>query len=377
MVCIKMYDNIPKTLSFLAGIRCYNKIWCSNLNFNGLFTIDEVSGKIEYIGRFPNHRENAVGLHNIVMFYDNKLFFFSNYSETIDVYDMSGEFYSCDIEAWKEIKKNTLATCVAGAHLWKETLYIFPRSLGKDVILYSPEMNIIIGKIELKLANAVRGDKYSILPGYNTIKVGNFVYIPIFKSNKVIRFDLASASEELIEFDSNMIFAGAVNYDGHSIWAAVNDGIVEFDNDFQEILEFHSCRIAGTESNITTIAFARNKVIALPARFGDIIIIDKQNKVVTNLKVDMSDMELMSGPVSKWRNTGDIIVNDNYVFINPINMNKMMVMDLINTNICNWDVSVPSISFPHKKYEKTVNYEVSADELEKYLYYILNKENGG
>lgn len=364
-----MNEKISNTLSFFAAVRRSNKIWCSNLNFNGLFTIDITTGKINYIGRFIGHNDNSVGLHSAAELYEDKLIFFPHYSSCIDSYDFAGNFYCCKINSWEKAKKPNTFTCSSGAYLWENMYYIFPRFQGMNLIKFSPKNNKICGEIELNLSNKMAKEDETNLT-FRTLRVENYVYLPIFGSNIVIKYDLKNSYEEKITLHEINKIIGGIGFDGASFWLNSDEGISRYDSSFKERIYFYPC-VSKSENLITEFVFKDNTVFALPAWFGSIKVIDSVSNYVREFYIDAAKIKLLKGPVSKWRHTGSSICFDDFFLINPIGINSALIMDYHTFEVTEEMLEVPFESIPFRTFSGKIYYEYRKEDLEDFIQFIL------
>ena len=364
-----MNRKVPNTLSYFAAIEYLNKVWCSNLNFNGLFTLDIATGKIDYIGRFAGHKDNSIGLHSIVKLYEDKLIFFPHYSYSIDTYDFAGNFCSCEINSWKIAKKVSTFTCSAGAYIWGDLCYIFPRFPGMNMIKFSPEKNEICEEVELKIANKsiVVNDTNLTL---RTAQAGNNIYIPIFGTNTIIKYDLENDQEEQIVLKEINKITGGMDFDGISFWLNTDGGISRYNSSFGERIYFYPC-VSKCEELITSFVFRDSKVFALPAWLGAVKIIDAKTNSILEYPLDIQEIKLQKGPVSRWRNTGNCISFKESFMINPVSINSVLIMDYHTLKIKKSLLKVPYDSIPFKKFDSVTNYEKSGEDIEDFLQFVL------
>lgn len=365
-----MSKKIPDTLSFFAAARSANKIWCSNLNFNGLFTIDMTTGDVDYIGRFIGHSDNRVGLHSAVELNGDKLIFFPHYSSSIDSYDFSGNFYCCEINSWEKAKKPNTFACSSGAYLWENMYYIFPRFPGMNLIKFSPKNNKICEEIQLKLSNEMANKNVTNLI-FKTVRFKNNIYLPIFGSNIVIKYNLGNDYEEKIVLHEINSITGGIGFDGSSFWVSSDEGISRYDSSFKEKIYFYPC-VSKNEDLITEFIFKDNIVFALPAWFGSIKVVDSVSNHVQEFFIDAAKIKLQNGSVSKWRHTGSSICFDDFFMINPIGINSALIMDYHSFKITEKMFKVPFESIPFRKFSKKIQYECRKEDLEDFLQFVLH-----
>lgn len=362
---------VPDTLSFMAAAMYKEKIWCSNLNFNGLFTINIADGKIDYIGRFAGHNDMSVGLHRIAEPYKSKLFFFPNYSGSIDSYDdFTGTFHSCRIHAWEKEKKANTFTCTSGTYLWKEIYYIFPRFSRMKLIKFSPDENQILEEIELKLANELAASSEETM-SFNCTRACNDIYIPICGTNHVVKFNLETESEYRIDLPETDRISGRMDFDGNSFWLNSDDKIKRYDSTLKRMISSYSC-VMKNEGIITKFIFKDNLVFALPAYLGTIKVIDVMQNSIQEIGINMANMKLQLGPIAKWRHTESCIYFDNYFMTNPIGINSGLLIDYHTFKETAKRFEAPFESMPIKNYGEKINYEYRKNDLEDFIYFVMH-----
>ncbi len=360
---------VPDTLSFMAATKYKNKIWCSNLNFNGLFSIDVTDGKINYIGRFAGYDEDCVGLHRMAEVYKNRLFFFPNYSTSIDSYDLAGNFNSCNICSWEKEKKTEIFTCTSGVFLWKDIYYIFPRFPKMDLIKFSPDENKICEEIDLKLANELVKNEEGTL-SFNCIRVGKDIYLPIRDTNNVVKYDLETGNEYKIVLPGTKRITGAMDFDGRSFWLNSDDEIRKYDITLKRQLSAYPYS-SENEGIITKFVFRDNLTFVLPAYFGTVKVIDAIHGDLQEIKIDTSKLTLQLGPIAKWRHTESCIYFDDFFAINPVGLNSCIRIDHRTFKMTEKMLKIPSESIPIKNYSKKINYEYKKNDLGDFLNFIM------
>lgn len=359
----------PDTLSFMAYAIHDNRLWCSNLNFNGLYTIDLDDGKVDFIGRFIGYDEKKVGLHRLVKEYSNKLIFFPNYSTSIDIYDFSGQFSKCDISSW-EINKRNRFTCAAGVYYWKDYFYVFPRFSGMNLIKYCPVQNKICEEIELHLPNQLCNQNESQMV-YNCVQVNNDIYLPIFGTNYIIKYDLESRDEQTIVLPSNDKIAGRMDYDGNTFWLNCYGKINRYDKNFKEQMSFYPYN-QKDYGIVTRFGYYKDLVFAIPAYLGAIQIINIKENIVQEINVNGSINKLQIGPISRWRHTDNIIFLDNKFLINPIGLKCGLQFDYHLYKAKEIMFKVPIESIPIDNLSGKCLSERRKTDLEDFLFYISN-----
>lgn len=356
---------VSKTLSCLAAVRIDNKLWCSNLNFNGIYVIDLANDNIEYKGRFEGYDDFAVGLHRFACEYKNKIIFFPQYSCSIDSYDLSGQFFRCEIESWKSKERGANFPKTAGVYEWKGNYYVFPRYPKMNVLVYNPEKNEIVEEIELPLANDLFSNN-EVSMSFNCVQVGNNVYMPVLGTNHLVKFDLNARKENSIELPCSVNIKGAIGY-GNNIFAIHCDNAIKlFDSEFKELIQSYEC-ISKFEDRMTEFVFLDSVIMVMPSYLGTIKLIDTVKCQAVEIKVDMQDRKLDLGVISRWYHLERTIKYKDSILLLPIGLNRGMVIDTKSKMIKDFECLLPENSIPSINLGKDVNYEKRNCDLQDFL----------
>ena len=361
-----------RSLSFFAAIEKEDKIWVSNLRFNGLYVIDICTGECEFMGRFMGYKDDAVGLHEVVKEYDNKLFFFPHYSSSIDVYDIQRKtFYSCSINAWKGCLTDRNFTCAIDAFRFGDFFYLFPRFPNMPLIKYSISENRIVQEIELKLSNELRHfDEMNLTS--NAICVDNKVFFPLFNSNKVIRFDLMAETEECLVVEGIERINGVIAFDGSKFWINADSSIFVFDSNFVQKACFMHC-VSEKEMLIINYVFKDGVTYALPAWLGKIKKIDLENNILYEKEIEPSQLKVVEGVLSRWRNLGTVVEHGNYFLANPISLDCAWKIDYSQFTIEGIYYKAPINSLPKRDFSEDKIYHEDGD-FDDFLEYLIQQK---
>lgn len=143
-------------------------MYVSACNYNGLYTIDLNSGKLEFAGKFPQQGNFDIQLFNIRK-YGRKLIFVPEYAQEAAVYDID----------WKQIEEipmkellNTEPSTISTSVIVDHKLYMFPAK-AKSIIVYDLQKKEMTDVLDL-------ADKYTdfFKQGYITLGASdsNYVY---------------------------------------------------------------------------------------------------------------------------------------------------------------------------------------------------------
>lgn len=359
---------IPDTLSFMAVAYKGNALWCSNLNFNGLFSISLPGYEIDYKGRFFGYDDYAVGLHRFAEVFGDKLIFFPNYSSSVDTYDVNGNMKQCVIESWRKQKNKDNFTGCAGVFLYKDVYYLFPRFCGMNLIVYDPCQNEIVREIELKRTNDLLGNmkgSYAL----RGVLTEDCVYMPISGANKIIKYDLNTMEESFVTLPDTESVMAAIEFDGSCFWVHCDDTVKRFDFDFRRVINNYRC-IDGKDGVVTGIIYIDSRVYVIPAYLNSIKMIDMKENIIRRITIDTNTMRMNIGPVSKWRHTDNSVLLGEKLFIPPVGLNCGTVLDLKSFTVEHPVFKVPAASIPIKNYREKINYEFEKDDLSEFLFFL-------
>lgn len=164
-----------------------DEIWFSNLFFNALIKINKLTGKIQYINKFPNYDVRQEVLYSAVCYINGQLIFIPHDSEEIVSYDMkTGKFDSIDMdkECIGEEKAFFLMYYIYGHYV-----YMFPVR-SRCIIKYDVKKKVVkyLGGVlkeimcDLPRTAICFGKEYEI--------IDDKLYIPFVDLNAVAIFDL-------------------------------------------------------------------------------------------------------------------------------------------------------------------------------------------
>lgn len=370
-VTLFMDLRYPSTLSFFAATMCDEEIWLSNLNYNGLYSYDMKKQKTTYIGKFPGHEKRVIGLHSMALKVDNKIIFAPFYSETIDFFDCKKGFGMCKIDSWTQKKDDNSFTCAVAMFEYAGYLYLIPRFANMPIIKYSINDNLIVEEIWLE--SIKENKKQDLLE--MTVGVSRFetnIYISLLGTNVVVIYNMETNAEKILKLDKIRSIEGALYVDSELLAVNADRSMYFFNKELVCVWHDDNC-VSEDEKLVIRIIRNENDIVAVPAWIGKIKIYDSYNlNKKREIEVNISDLVIKKGVVSNWRHAGTTLNVDRCVCINPVSLNKMVIIDLNDGSAKYLDCVANPNSMPPKNMRNRI-YETESDDLQEYINFLVEE----
>ena len=168
-------------------------IYVSARNYNGLFAIDIISGRLAFMGKFLHQGS-----------YDTSLFYIKNYGKKlIFIPSCAHEIAVFDIEK-KQIKEislkqvlSTYSIVMSTAVIYEDNLYLFPAQ-ANSIIIYSMKNECILDVINTaEIYKNVFREGYTALGSTDSNYIyGNKIYIPCWTQSAFMSLDMDNKNVE-------------------------------------------------------------------------------------------------------------------------------------------------------------------------------------
>ena len=238
-------------------------LWCTALDFNGLFRIDPNTLETQYIGAFPDEKETGYLLFDKIVQYEEKLYFAPYNAENIGVYDKrTGKIDSIPVPAKKKNEKQ----CERYADVFVYDNYIFITGCrNKDILKVdtrTEDVTVIDGWKNQFLIHRDEKNAYFFSYGCQS---GDLLYIPFQYANAMCVFHMNNQNLQIYPFLKENRYYNQSTYWEEKIWMCsasvpfigiydrMTGRLLELDASFLSLKGFHSIRTY--EGNI--ICFSR------------------------------------------------------------------------------------------------------------------------
>ena len=374
--------------SHLTHLQCIssciheNRIWFSNISFNGIFSINWSNGEVTFESYLPWNKRDALFLSCQCGKYQNSVFFFPNSTNCIFVYD----FVSQSIRKIEFEPKDGADVFVTGKIFrYRDTFWIIPTSLKQGVWKLDCRKWLIERDVELEnVLSGIHGIKFSLYKS-NV----NHPYI-LTDRNELVMIDFfKKGMDVLTKFDYSLQIHTMV-FSGKRFWLL-------FLND-TDILEYIPLNNTLTRYSMTASAkWINGKGIP----YNDLVVIDNM-VFISNFRlrdvmmIDLNDSKKNIVPAFSYPENFRIVQNifwqSNAVFssisifpeskqliFHPILANGILVYNYKEGTVELYEIAVPVDEFPFLKRLKKENGEYffrenmkEISDLELFLDYITN-----
>ncbi len=187
-------NNIHEENDFPApeiglGVKVDNKLWFCPYNYNAIFSIDILNGKVELKGSLLNEKRDQRYLTGAPIEKDGLICFVSTNAKHIQVYDTKSN-KNCMFEE----SDNNYIGCFSKAYEEKETFYIFPASAKYMVKIRHKNQVIERDYAIVALYEETFKTKYNILSKSDIYRYKNQLCMAIWEKPAILFFDLKAES---------------------------------------------------------------------------------------------------------------------------------------------------------------------------------------
>ena len=206
------------------AVQLRENIWFCAQRFNGLFSLNTNTGKIEKIGEFPLCSFGKERLFASMELVGEKIYFIPLYANSIMSYNISlNKFESIEIDLPKA-DTNGQKLHFMGVQKYKKYLFIFPVTC-KVIIRLDTSNNQITYLTEwVNDAEKLIFDKQD---GYFRKQVAirnNKLYIPFCNANAILTLDCETMQCKIHKLGSNKQGYSGICYDGKNFWISPRKG---------------------------------------------------------------------------------------------------------------------------------------------------------
>lgn len=209
-ICNRRYQ-----LMATAAYYDMDKIWISNLQYNGLYYYDIPSGKTEFVLPFPEERHDTWRLHGKIVMQNQELYFLPDRASHIHVFNKQEntlKAYDLSIQGRINCKN---AVC------HKDKIYFV--SEGSELTLCS--IDTITKRIEKKKIDT----DYKGNVCRDMLLVEDNIYIALRESDIIIMYSIENDSFVNYKVDGDGRGFGTICFDGVYFWLSNSGGILRWD----------------------------------------------------------------------------------------------------------------------------------------------------
>lgn len=210
-------------------------MYVSACNYNGLYTVDLNSGKLEFVGKFLQQGNFDIQLFNIRE-YGRKLIFVPEYAKEAAVYDM-------DLKQIEEIPMkdllNTEPSTISTSVIVDHKLYLFPAK-ARSVIVYdlqNKEITDVLGLAD-KYTDFFKQDYITLGASDSNYVYGDRIYVTCWRhpalmsldidNKNIVFYPIAECKEGFCALCGQGEMVYALNRDGRLVkWSAVSQETLE------------------------------------------------------------------------------------------------------------------------------------------------------
>lgn len=315
------------SLSFYAQVIIGNELWVSNTRFNGLFKINIESGKIMFIGRFPQYNPGDEELHLFAKKYGHKLYFFPKCSKNIDIYDLKTEKFT-----YIECKKNHMngyATTIGAFCSGEDRVLTVPCYSNMPLQEFSIKKETLIESFELKKLNQNIKNTANAMVLY-ACKMHNEIFYPIHGTNQVGSYNLRAKKEKIYSINRLKRILGDIAFDGHNIWINADQAIYQWNPNNGSLKLACDC-LSEKEGWIEQFIIYNQNIICIPRWLNNIKIINIQTFTYKEVHIDKSKLSININ--MPWRDVKESFVWRDYLIISPIKYKEAVFINLNNNEI--------------------------------------------
>ncbi len=342
-----------------------NTLWVSHFRYNGIFKIDLCTENVEYMGGFTNHNSGEGTLHYCAKKCDNLLFFFPQYCNSVDGYDVSTD--ECFDVKIPEMEKKT-GKAIIEAFVYNDTIVMIPRYKDVPMMILSQKEREIVEYVSLdKSIQCVNSDSKDLT--LYACMVDNIIYFPIRNTNCIGSYDLEHKKEKIYVVDGIKNIIGNIEFDGTYMWINADNSIYKWNLDTKELNCVCDCS-SEKEAWIEKFIIYNNMMICVPRWLNNIRIIKMDTLESVDIPIDTTSMHNnMSMP---WRDIkGSFVWNDNLVIL-PLRFSETIFVDL-KTFCVTYKEIILDECIPLKK--RIALDEQNSDNIHEFLSYIERDVN--
>lgn len=309
-----------RRLAYFAYVRCGITLWVSNTRYNGIYSIDTLSGDTVFRGRIPRYDMETRLLHSRAIKYEDSLFFFPQLGNSIDEFNMiTGEIKSYPITIWDKTGNYIVEGYVQG----EDKIFIIPRCLKNPIGVFyikTGEFEVFKSDIFGNLPNMPFGDMHTLL--YGVVNVGDKVWATVYETSCVIELDLISGKERIHTLSAEQP-VHAIGYDGYNLWLGQGNDVVLWDaaKGIQEIYENIIVHPSREDNFVAQFVFHEDDIYVFPQWLGVIRKINRKTKEIYSYEILPPNFKVIYDGMEKWRDLRNAYIYDNEVIVNPINRN--------------------------------------------------------
>lgn len=308
-------------LAYAAKIETHGKIWVSNWRFNGLFSIE--NNRVVYEGRFAGHPDSLAGIHSYVKVHGDKLFFFPQKSNVIDIYDIkSKRFQTAFIDEWASFKN----CAVIGVEECEEGFWIVPR-YGKLPAVKLSYDGFITESIPIQSEKQLGLYDNDTILAISVCVVNKQIFIPVFHTSKIIQLDLKNGEESVYDLNREYHFH-CIAKDENGFWISSAENVLYCDDKLNELCLYRDVidRTNPLQKPAETakILIDGDLVYVIPVWSGRVGVINKYSGSVRAIDLSSNQCNMVEDRIKNWRTFKEAEFAGGEIIIYPISMDSQI-----------------------------------------------------
>lgn len=327
---------MDKCIAWYTGVKSNKKIWVSDFNYNALFQIDEETGVVTFVGRFPEE-DISQELHLESFIKEKNIYYLPQHIKSVSVYDVENERFS-SIKLKTGLKGYST---IVGAYSFDEDIYwLIPRYLDIPIQALSTKNNSIIKEIDISnFAKKLGVYDNEIL---YSCKSDKQIYLAAYGTNIIIVFDKDEEKFYEKRFTEIQSLSGAIKYCSDSLWFFADESLYRWKIDEDSIEQVIGCSCP-KNNTIEWIECDRDKkkLVCCPRWVGDIVIVDILSYKSKTIGID--DLRLHSNMDMNWtwRDFKQFSLDGNILEIYPLRFKEKISIDILTSKIVTKTYSYP------------------------------------
>lgn len=360
-MALNFFEDL-KRIAYFAYVRCEKTLWVSDIRYNGIYSIDMLSGQIKFAGGISGYVPDARILHSFAVKSENLIFFLPQLGNSIDEFNtVTGEVKSYHISIWDK----TGNYIVAGYVYREDRLFIIPRNMNNPIGIFYFKT----GEFEIFQSDIWKGSigvKCDTALTCSVVNVGNSIWVSIFGTPYIAEIDLVGGAGKLHELPIGLPVQ-TIGYDGSDFWLGQGFNVLRWnpEDGIKERYENIIINSPREDNIISQFLFHGDDVYIFPQWFGVIRKINKKTKEIYNYDLLPADYKVVCDGMEKWRDLRNAYFYNDEIIVNPINRNMELHIKLPDGDIYGKEYLADSLP-------AGVNSGVIREGKERGLYYFLN-----
>lgn len=240
-------------------------LYFSENNFNGLFCIELDTGKVTFLGRFPDEDENTEELYKGMVEKDGKIFFAPSLAREIAVYEIEKrKFSKIPLQFANTLLEDAAKffACVS----YKDYVFIVGCAAPEIVRIDTRTLETTqYTDWYTKNQDIFRDTPDDVLFKHGAVVVGNCLYIASCRCNVVLEFNIDTGKGRFLTVGCKEKRYGSICYDGENFWLSprYSGALVCWNREKNTTLDYDNITSNGNTDFITVSSFVADGKLSL------------------------------------------------------------------------------------------------------------------